>query len=187
MKHRDHILIGDQVRKHRKRLQLSLTALANLSGVSKAMLSQIEQNKANPTVAVAAQVAEAMHLTVGQLLGEDLTARKLEVIRSANQTYDYRASDQCSIRTLSPLWLEKDVEFYRIDFPPGGKLESQAHFRQTCELIAVASGSVQVRSADSRELLEEGDSAYYPADVPHCIENPNPQRATVFLVVKYQT
>ena len=129
----------------------------------------------------------ANHLTVGQLLGEDLAARKLEVIRTDNRVYNYLANDQCAIRTLSPLWLEKDVEFYRVDFRPGGKLESQAHFRQTSEMIAVAGGSVQVRSGETTELLQSGDSAYYTADVPHCIENPSDQPSTIFLVVKYQT
>jgi len=187
MKQQGKIKIGEQVRKYRKKLQLSLTALANLSGVSKAMLSQVEQGKANPTVAVAAKIAEAMHLTVGQLLGEDQTARKLEVIRAKDRVYDYLANEQCAIRTLSPLWLGKDVEFYRIDFRPGGKLESQAHFRQTSELVVVAQGQVKVSSAEKNEVLNIGDSAYYPADVPHCIENPTQQASTVFLVVRYET
>ncbi|NIA07057.1 MAG: cupin domain-containing protein [Actinobacteria bacterium] len=79
------------------------------------------------------------------------------------------------------------MEFYRVDFRPGGKLESEAHFRQTSEMIVVSAGTVQLHSGETSEALNAGDSAYYAADVSHCIENPTDQPSTIFLVVKYQT
>jgi transcriptional regulator with XRE-family HTH domain len=178
--------LGQRVRKYRKQATLSLDQLARLSGVSKAMLSQIEQNKTNPTVAVIWKIAKALNVSVADLIEISGGRSRFQVIRSEDERYIFVNNSQCCIRTLSPLSLEKDVEFYQLDLQPGGSLESEPHFQNTIELLAVAKGKLEVRSAEQTAVLHTGDSMYYGADVPHVITNSCKVPARAYLVVKYR-
>jgi len=179
--------IGAKVRQHRKRAGLSLQQLARLSGVSKAMLSQIEQNKANPTVAVIWKIAQAMNLAVADLVESGQIKQHFQVIRREDERYLFASNERCTIRTLSPLSLEKDIEFYQIDFKPNGTLDSEPHFRNTEEILVVTRGRLRIQSADKQVILGPGDSIYYSADVNHSIRNLSARPAQAFLVVKYRS
>jgi len=67
------------------------------------------------------------------------------------------------IRTLSPLNLEKDVEFYEVQLKEGGALRSAAHFEGTREFLTVQKGKVRVESADDSEELETRRFRQLPA------------------------
>lgn len=178
--------IGQRVRKHRKRADLSLDQLARLSGVSAAMLSQTEQNKANPTIAVIWKIARALNVGISDLVDTAGAGHNFQVIRREDERYLFRGSDACSVRTLSPLSLEKDIEFYQVDLQPGGSLDSESHFHGTEEMLTVAKGKIALSSAEHEVTLQGGDSVYYSADVNHAITNVGRSPAQVFLVVKYR-
>ena len=89
------------------------------------------------------------------------------------------------MRTLSPLHLEKDVEFYELRLNAKTELRSAAHFEGTREFLTVEKGRVCVESAEAKVELEPGDSANYQADVDHAIVNVGRGEAVVFLVVIY--
>ena len=78
------------------------------------MLSQIEREQANPTLAVTLRIAQAFGMSLGELVEIPGASSSVSVIRSADRAYHYHSDDFCHIRTLSPLNLEKDVEFYEI-------------------------------------------------------------------------
>ena len=150
----------------RQKLSWSLDVLSQASGVSRSMLSQIEREQANPTLVV--------------------QVRNIEVIRAEDRQHIFRADGTCSIRTLSPLHLEKDVEFYEVLLTPDGILRSAPHFEGTREFLTVQKGKVQVTSEAEVTELNKGDSASYRADVPHEIRNLAKAESLVFLVVIYQ-
>jgi len=179
--------IGERARKHRKRAGLSLDQLARLSGVSAAMLSQIEQDKVNPTVAVVWKIARALNVNISDLVEAAEYKHRFQVIRGDEKRYLFISNDRCVVRTLSPLSLEKDIEFYQIDLQPGGSLDSESHFQNTEEILTVARGRIVVRSADQQVLLRTGDSVHYSADVNHSITHAGRGPAKVFLVVKYRS
>jgi transcriptional regulator with XRE-family HTH domain len=186
----DHDPTGDKVAERLKRLRTergwSLERLSTACGVSRSMLSQIERGQANPTLAVALRIAAAFGLTIGEFVGDAAKrSSAIEVIRADDPAHHYRNDADCRIRTLSPLHLEKDVEFYEVQLAPGGALRSQPHFRGTREFLTVESGRVRVTSGDDHSELGPGDSANYPADVPHAIENAGRREALMFLVVRY--
>ena len=97
-------------------------ALANASGVSRSMLSQIEREQANPTLAVTLRIARAFGLSLGELLELPGAASAVTVIRADDHAYHYRSDKNVQIRTLSPLNLEKDVELYEVRLQTGGSL-----------------------------------------------------------------
>jgi quercetin dioxygenase-like cupin family protein len=150
------------------------------------MLSQIEREQANPTLAVTLRIAQAVGMTLGELLQAPGAASSVSVIRADDRAYHYRSDKNCRVRTLSPLNLEKDVELYEVQLQPGGALRSAPHFEGTREFLTVQKGRVRVESAGDSEVLQPGDSASYRADVPHAIVNAGRSEAVIFLVDIYR-
>ena len=178
--------LGARVKDLRKLRGWSLDALANASGVSRSMLSDIEREQANPTLAVTLRIAQAFGMSLGELIEMPSASSAVTVIRADDHAYVYRSDKFCRIRTLSPLNLEKDVEFYEVQLQPGGALRSAPHFEGTREFLAVQKGQVRVESAGNSETLQPGDSASYRADVPHAIVNTGKGEAVIFLVDIYR-
>ena len=181
-----HRHLGGRLRQLRLERGWSLEALARASGVSRSMLSEIEREQANPTLAVTLRIARAFGMGLGDLLELPGATSSVVVIRAEDRAYHYRSDDHCRIRTLSPLNLEKDVEFYEVQLKPGGALRSSAHFAGTREFLTVHKGQVRVESAHDAEVLGPGDSASYRADVPHAIINVGKGEAGIFLVDIYR-
>jgi transcriptional regulator with XRE-family HTH domain len=178
--------LGRRVKQLRAARGWSLEALAQASSVSRSMLSQIEREEANPTLAVTLRIARAFGLALGELLEMPGAASAVTVIRAQDHAYHYRSDKDCRIRTLSPLNLEKDVEFYEIRLEPGGALRSSPHFEGTREFLTVQRGRIRVESANDAEELNAGDSASYRADVPHAILNAGKTVGIVLLLVIYR-
>lgn len=159
---------------------LSLEAVAKLSGVSRSMVSQIERGESSPTIATLWNLTRALQVDFAGLLGEG-DELSIEVLRSASvPTIDNRGSG-CTIRILSP---PKDAgrhEVYELRFVSGGLLDSQPHIRGTREQLTVIEGTIVVTSGKETDVLHAGDTARYPADVPHQIKSDSD--ALAFLIV----
>lgn len=181
-----HQRVCERMREMRKKRGWTLEQLASLSGVSRSMLSQIERGGANPTLGVAYRIAQAFGLSLGDLVDGPPSQTRIEVIRAHDRHHLFREDEQVRIRTLSPLSLEKDVEFYELLLKPGGVLASEPHFAGTREFLTIEKGNVRLTAGNQTQELNQGDSAHYPADVPHRIENLGRSEALAFLVDIYQ-
>ncbi|HUE71390.1 MAG TPA: XRE family transcriptional regulator [Pirellulaceae bacterium] len=180
-----HQVVCDRVRDMRKSRGWTLEQLASLSGVSRSMLSQIERGAANPTLGVAFRIAQAFGLSLGDLVDTPKLGPRIDVIRADDRSFLFRDDPLVRIRTLSPLHLEKDVEFYELTLRPGGILTSSPHYEGTREFLTVEEGHVRVTSSAESVELRKGDSCHYPADVPHEIANLGESDAVAFLVDIY--
>lgn len=178
--------VCERLRALRKKQAWTLEQLASLSGVSRSMLSQIERGSANPTLGVAFRIAQAFGLSLGDLVDSSSPTARIDVIRSDDQNYLFRDDENCRIRTLSPLHLEKETEFYELLLKVNGKLESSPHFEGAREFLTVQKGSLKVTAGEEVSELSRGDSAHYPADVAHKIENIGRGEAIAFLVNIYE-
>ena len=178
--------VGRRVKKLRAQRGWSLEQLASASGVSRSMLSEIEREKANPTLTVTYRIAQAFGLSLQSLIETAEAASNIQVIRANERAQVFRSDKQCQIRTLSPLNLEKEIEFYELTLRPNGELRSQPHYEGTREFLTVEEGSVRIESGKDREEVAKGDSGTYRADVPHAIVNTGTGEAIVFLVVIYR-
>jgi transcriptional regulator with XRE-family HTH domain len=175
----------NQVRQQRQKLGWTLEKMSAVCGVSRSMLSEIERGQSNPTLAVAYRIARALGISLGDLVAGPETGSSIDVILATDKTYHFRSDNLCTIRTLSPLRLEKDVEFYELTLRPGAALRSAPHYAGTREFLTVESGALRITSGKDQVNLGQGDSAHYPADVEHVIENLGENDAIAFLVVTY--
>ncbi len=177
--------VCQRVKELRKSHRWTLQQLASSSGVSRSMLSQIERGTANPTLAVAYRIAQAFGISLAELVDTLDAVPQIDIVRADDRSHLFRDDSDCRIRTLSPLHLEKDVEFYQVCLSPGGKLQSAAHFEGTREFLTVEKGCIELVSGEERSELAQQDSAHYPADVPHEINNKAEGESMIFLVVIY--
>ena len=178
--------LGERLRRLRASRRWSLDELATTSGVSRSMLSEIERNKANPTLMVAYRIAHAFSMSLGELVESPGTTPGIQTVRSHERGQILRSDKQHHVRTLSPLNLDKNIEFYEIALPAGGELRSQPHVEGTRELMVVSRGVVRIESGAYSETLESGDSAAFRADVAHAIVNAGKADAVVYLVDIYR-
>ena len=100
--------------------------------------------RANPTLAITFRIANAFGLSIGELVESTASNPNIEVVHGSDPNNLFRADDECRIRTLSPLHMEKNVEFYELIIEPKASLTSTAHFEGTQELLTVTSGTAEV-------------------------------------------
>lgn len=179
-------VLCNRVTELRKTHKLTLDQLATASGVSRSMLSQIERGQANPTLAVTFRIAQAFGITIGELVDQPWASSPIEVVYGSDAKNLYRNDDECQIRTLSPLHMEKNIEFYELRIAAGAQLASAPHYEGTKELLTVAKGSARIVSGETDTQLSKGDSAHYRADLQHIIENAGNSELVCYLVVTSQ-
>ena len=103
--------IGRNIQEIRRKKNMTLGHLSSRSGVSKAMLSQIETDKTNPTVATVWKIATGLHVEVETLLkvnGEP--DRKFNLSRSGDITTIDTEDSGIHIQVLSPFSLVEDLD-----------------------------------------------------------------------------
>lgn len=170
----------------RKKHKLTLDQLASVSGVSRSMLSQIERGQANPTLTVTFRIAQAFGMSIGELVDQPWASSTIEVVHGEGKSNLFRNDKECQIRTLSPLHIEKNIEFYELRIAPGASLTSSPHFEGTKELLTITSGEAHLLSGTSNCELQQGDSAHYRADLEHKIVNSGTTELVCYLVVTSQ-
>jgi transcriptional regulator with XRE-family HTH domain len=178
--------LGERILALREARGWSLEALATASGVSRSMLSEIERSTANPTLVVTWRIAKAFGLGISELVEPSGGTPSIQVVRADDRAQIFRADKRHQVRTLSPLTLEKDIEFYEVRLPPKGDLSSQAHVMGTRELVVVAVGEVEIGSGTDSQVLKAGDSALFRADLPHALVNVGAGEAVLYLVDVYR-
>ena len=179
--------IGQKIKHLRSSKNLTLDQLANMSGVSKSMLSQIERNKTNPTVGTLWSLTGALGMEIGELLGsKPKTSKKPPSIATmkAHETPEIQSADgKCILRILGPLELVSHIEWYDIRIEKGGILSSEPHVLGTREHLTVLEGEINIYTADEDKILSKGDTARYNADVQHNIKNTGKSEAHIILIV----
>lgn len=176
--------VGATLQALRQAQGLSLDELSRRAGVSKSMLSQIERNQANPTVAVVWRLANALRVELSELLGgERPAAPPIEVV-AAHSTPGLSSPDGlCRLRILGPIELAGQFEWYELTVQPGGALESEAHEPGSREHLSVLSGELEVSAGGSRQMVKAGETARYAVDGVHAIRNVGKKAATAMLAV----
>jgi len=174
--------IGKNIMMYRKAKNISLDELAKRSGVSKSMLSQIEQEKTNPTVITVWKIARSLDVSIEDLL-ESGGDSQVEVLRCNDAPVIYSEDKSCIIRINSPIHMTDNLELYHMTFKPHGKNSSMPHFPNVEEFLTVISGRLKVTAGSHTAILNEGDTARYKADREHCIENLDDTESTAYLVV----
>jgi transcriptional regulator with XRE-family HTH domain len=165
--------------------RLSLEGLSRASGVSRAMLSQVELGKSAPTINILWKIARALGVTFSALLGDGRTAR-LVVLRASASKVLTSQNGGFTTRALFPSDGPRTVEFYEVRLAPSSLEQADAHPPDTTENLVVIEGSLTVALAGERHRLDAGDAIFFYADVPHEYWNEGVREARAYLVMTYE-
>lgn len=177
--------VGAALAALRQQHRLSLDELARQSGVSKSMLSQIERNQTNPTIAIVWRLANALGVEMNALIAGNtkVDAPTINLV-PAHQTPTMKSPDgKCELRILGPIDLAGRFEWYQLTIQPGGALKSEPHEPGSREHLTVLNGSLQVQSGDRTHAVAAQETARYAADISHAISNTGKTIAHALLVV----
>jgi len=177
-------LIGSVLQSLRQSRGLSLEDLSRRAGVSKSMLSQIERNQANPTVALVWRLANALGVSISDLINDGARHAPAIAITPAHAIPSLKSPDgKCDLKILGPLETAGQFEWYELTIEPGGILESQPHESGAMEHLTVFDGLLEVRADTERRDVRPGETARYAVDTPHAIRNIGDTRAHAMLIV----
>jgi XRE family transcriptional regulator, regulator of sulfur utilization len=176
--------LGARVRSLREAMGLSLRDLAERTGVSAPMLSQVERGTTSPTLAVAARIATGLDLSLSQLLRLDEDGHVV-VVRRGRGRKRRRGGHRVEELTPPLPGQRADVSLHRLGrgAVTGGADDPPIHEPGSRETAVVLEGTVTLAVDGERHQLRAGDSVTCDADLPHHFENNGEQPAELLAVV----
>lgn len=179
--------IGKNIKNLRSSLKLSLEELSIRSGISKGMISQIEQNKTNPTLLSVWKISNALSIPFQKII--DLESEIIFEPQPKQKTLTMSTPDgKCKMQFLTPVHYIDKLELYMLNFEKDGSLENfKGHPPRTEEIFKVIKGKFKVQVQNRSAILKPGDSIRYSVDLEHHIYNISKGPAEAILVVKFNT
>jgi transcriptional regulator with XRE-family HTH domain len=180
----EQLRIGPRVRALREGMDLSLRDLAERSGVSAPMLSQVERGETSPTLSVAGRIAGGLELTLSQLLRLD-ESEGVTVVRAADRLGVERGGHSYEVATPALPGQRAELTIHRLapGAATGGPADPPIHEPGSRETTLVCEGGVRLVCGDEAYDLDEGDAVTFDADLPHHFENPGERPARFHAVV----
>lgn len=166
----------------------SLDKAAEETGVSKAMLGQIERGESSPTLATLWKIASGFHTSLSSFLeplppsqGEEAVFRNADVLR-------YQPGpDGMLVAPLFPHDPRFGFELFELTLLPGYERHSEAHENGVTETVVVLRGTMEVLVNGEWKMLDVGDAVRFPADRPHGYRNLKAAPAVFHNLIHYRT
>ena len=177
------IIVGENLRYLRRKSGLSLEQLAAKSGVSRAMLGQIETGKSAPTINLLGRIAEALKVSVPSLISNPASGGTVIVPRD-RATVLASSNGDFTCRALFPWGDPQGIEIYEVTVAAHHSEDVAAYEPGVKKALVILAGEIEVTVAeDSPAHLSEGDAILFNADSAHKLHNPGDNDAKAFLVV----
>ncbi|KZE52444.1 DNA-binding protein [Brevibacillus parabrevis] len=177
-------VLARNVREQRESKKWSLEKLAELSGVSKTMIGQIERGESSPTITTIWKIANGLKISFTSLIQKpqpDTTVVRKENVQALGDT----EAGRYRIYPAFPFEADRRFEMYTVEIEGGGSLNSGAHQEGTEEFLTVFSGELAVEIKGEAYTLRAGDSIGFKADRPHSYRNEGTELVRVSMVIYY--
>jgi XRE family transcriptional regulator, regulator of sulfur utilization len=175
---------GLRVRALREAMGLSLRDLAERSGVSAPMLSQVERGETSPTLSVAAKIADGLELSLSQLLRLDESSHAVVTREGRRRRYSHGGHRYEELTPPLP-GQRADVSLHTLESEAttGGPGDPPIHEPGSRETAVVLDGELTLVIDGAIHELGTGDSVTFDADLPHHFENHGTQETRFLAVV----
>ena len=176
--------VGPRVKALREAMDLSLRDLAERSGVSAPMLSQVERGETSPTLQTAARIAAGLELRLSQLLRLDEETTVSIVRRGEGRR---GGAGGHAYEVLTPPLPGLRAEVTRHTLAPGavtgGPGDPPRHEPGARETAFVEDGALALHVDGARHELGAGDCVTFDADLPHHFANHSEEEAVLLAIV----
>lgn len=177
-------VVGANLRRLRTKHGLSLERLSKVSGVSRAMLGQIELGQSTPTINILWKISTALGVPFSALIGQR-QGGGISVQRADQAKLLASHDGRYTSRALFPFDEPRRVEFYELHLATKTEEKADAHAPGTTENLVVSRGTVEIDVDGRVERLSQGDAIVFEADVPHRYRNVGDDEALMYLVMTY--
>jgi transcriptional regulator with XRE-family HTH domain len=174
--------LGANLRRLRLENKLTLEALAQLSGVSRAMISKIERGASTPTAMVLGKLSRALNIGLSHLVG-GYRQREPTLLSPFEQPVYRDPESGLERRSLSPLFPDRMVDFVVNTLPPQASVAFPPHQPGIEEYLYVNRGRIAVMVGDKRFEVPAGSSLFYHGNIAHEFHNIGKETAEFFIVI----
>lgn len=164
-----NLIIGNKLKDIRNKRNLSLDEVAKLTGVSKAMLGQIERGQSNPTVSTLWKIATGLKVSFSLFIDENQD--DLNVICQNDINPIIEDNNKMRLYPIFPFDAKTGFEIFTIELEPGCNHISTPHSDGVEEYIIVTEGEIQMDIDNKKFILQKGNSIRFMANKPHAYKN----------------
>lgn len=178
--------LGKTIQRLRKAYNLSLSELAEQSGVAKSIISQIERNETNPTLATIWRLSQALDVSIERVLASAEDEPFIGKAARFDTPVIVSEDGKCRLAIIGWIKTVEWLQWYDFRAEPGGVLESDAHQRGSIESLSVLSGEAEVEVGGLTERATAGETLRYRCDRAHAIRavGSDPVHATMVCIMK---
>ncbi|MBS4207244.1 XRE family transcriptional regulator [Bacillus sp. FJAT-50079] len=175
-------VIANNLAKLRKKRGLSLDSMSELTGVSKAMLAQIENGKSNPTVTTLWKIANGLQVSFSGFLKEDDKPQIEKInINELNPVIDNDGNYH--VYSLFPFHPEKKFEIFTVDLKPGFSHLSEKHTGE--EYVLTQRGTLTLDIQGERFELNTDETIKFNANTEHIYINSSDELVRFYIIIFY--
>lgn len=178
-----NLVIGNKLKDIRNKRNLSLEEVAKLTGVSKAMLGQIERGQSNPTVSTLWKIATGLKVPFSFFIDEDQDELRVVCQKDINPIIE--DNNRMKLYPIFPFDANRGVEIFTIELESGCNHISTPHSDGVEEYIIVTEGEIEVNISERKFILQKGNSIRFMANKPHIYKNINQERAIFQNIIFY--
>ncbi|TDW32946.1 XRE family transcriptional regulator [Rhizobium azibense] len=177
---------GNLLKSIRHDLGWSLDKTAERTGVSKAMLGQIERGESTPTVATLWKIATGLRVPMTALLEPDREEGDVLLLRDARRLRVRPSEEGMQRALLFPYETRFGFELYELTFAPDFESISEPHDIGVVEHVTVLRGEIELLVEDEWRRVEQGQSLRFPADRRHGYRNRTQSETVVMDLIHYR-
>ncbi|KMO87726.1 DNA-binding protein [Megasphaera cerevisiae DSM 20462] len=175
-------IIAMNLKRLRTDRNLTQGQLSKISGISKAMLSEIEKGNSNPTINTLWKIAKGLNVTYTQLMAEietDMTVvRREKTVRQSGEMGHYRI--YCYFKS-TPV---RNFELFYAELDGGTSNASIGHSEKSQEYVYIIEGELLLRTDAGAYLLRQGDALTFDSTIRHTYIN-DANTCLKFMIVNY--
>ncbi|MFC7063310.1 helix-turn-helix domain-containing protein [Halobacillus seohaensis] len=174
--------VGETLRRLRKERNVSLQELADMTGVSKLTLGNIERGEANPSLTIIWKIANGLTIPISALLNEN---QEVLISRKNMGNKIISANEVCTLEPIFDTSNYGSIEIHRAFLEPKSEYSPDAHQSGVFEYVTVMEGELKVKVEDDTYHLFEYDSIKFNGDRKHAYINPKESIAVLHFVMTY--
>lgn len=185
----DSLCLGTKIRKLRQRRNMTLQEVSILCGLSKSLLSQIENDASAPPLTTLIRIAKALGVKIGYFFRDQLSEQRISVVRRADRReaarLPHNRPQSMGYRYLSlahPI-VNQHMEPFWVKFEPQQQKECTFYQHSGEEFLYIQEGHLIFESGERAITLGPGDSLYFDSNIPHLVKNVDRTPASAIAVI----
>lgn len=170
--------IGSTIRSIRKRKNITIAQICEMTGLSQGFMSQVETNKTSPSIATLEHIAGALEVPLAYLLLKK--EERMQIIRKEERMQTSSGPNELKVSHLATT---KHVRMMIVEIPPGSSTGEEPRAHEGEEVHLVIKGEIYAEQGEDGVILTEGDSFSWNACTPHKVKNIGEETALIMISI----